>query len=122
VGIHTLLIAERNPHVREFLKRELGAEGYRVRLAESGKQLLHMVTTVPEVDLVIVDPDLPDWEETRLAENLRDHTPVLPVIIHGFWSEQVESFVDTRDAAFVEKAGSSVERLRWVVRELLLQT
>ena len=30
----TILIADRNPHVRSFLQREMGREGYRVRLAE----------------------------------------------------------------------------------------
>ena len=108
--------------MREFLKRELGTEGYRVQLAESGKQLLHMVTGNQQVDLVILDPDLPDWEETHLAEKLRDREPFVPVIIHGFWSDHVESFVDVRTASFVEKAGSSVERLQSVIREMLQST
>lgn len=119
MGSFTLLIADRNPHVREFLKRELGGQGYRVQLAESGKQLLRMVSGNQPVDLVILDPDLPDWEESGIAEKLRDRDPFLPVVIHGFWSDHVESFVDVRNASFVEKAGSSVERLQHVVREML---
>jgi DNA-binding response OmpR family regulator len=35
-----ILIADRNQHVREFLKRELMAEGYRVGLAKMSRKFL----------------------------------------------------------------------------------
>lgn len=36
----TLLIADRNRNVREFLKRELIAEGYGVKVARNGQEIL----------------------------------------------------------------------------------
>jgi CheY-like chemotaxis protein len=36
----TILIADRNPNVRELLKRELVAEGYSVQLARSSREVL----------------------------------------------------------------------------------
>lgn len=36
----TILIADRNSNVREFLKREMMTEGYRVRLAKDSREVL----------------------------------------------------------------------------------
>ena len=35
-----ILIADRNRHVRDFLRRELGAEGYQVEVARDGREVL----------------------------------------------------------------------------------
>ncbi len=112
-----LLIADRNPHVREFLRRELNAEGYRVRLAENGLEVLKSVYQNETVDLLILDPDLPDAEESRLLKKIQNRIPYLPVVIHTFLSDYMP---DTfRAAALVEKKGNSVELLKQVVSDIL---
>ena len=40
----TILIADRNRHVREFLRRELMAEDYCVEVAKDGREVLLMIT------------------------------------------------------------------------------
>lgn len=113
-----ILIADRNPHVRKFLKRELESEGYRVRLAESGVELLKWAFHPDPLDLVILDPDLPDTGAQQLMEKLKDRLPPLTVVIHAFLSDYAAA-PDTLNAdAFVEKGGNSVESLKRVILDL----
>ena len=116
---YTILIADRNSHVREFIKREMTKEGFRVLLAETGKDVIEMVNRCIPLDLVLLDPDLPDMEETELLKKIEDRFPRLPVVIHAFDSEETNYFLYLKQAAFVEKAGRSIEILKQVVIEIL---
>ena len=116
---YTILIADRNSHVREFIKREMTKEGFRVLLAETGKDVMEMVNQCIPLDLVLLDPDLPDMEETELLKKIEDRFPRLPVVIHAFDSEETNYFLYLKQAAFVEKAGQSIEILKQVVIEIL---
>lgn len=114
-----LLIADRNPHVREFLKRELKAEGYRIRLAENGQEVLKGLYRY-EVDLLILDPDLPGAEESCLLKKIQNRIPCLPVVIHTFLSDYIPDTFEA--AALVEKKGNSVESLKQVLSDILKKT
>jgi DNA-binding response OmpR family regulator len=116
----TILIADRNPNVRELLKRELVAEGYRVELARTGREVLSILDAPLEgPDLVIVDPDLPDMGEFSLLEVIRTRAPNLPVVVHTFLVEYINHPVVLSSAAVVEKDGRHVDRLKDVVGEVL---
>ncbi|MCU0615455.1 MAG: hypothetical protein MUD09_10340, partial [Desulfobacterales bacterium] len=56
---YTILIADRNSRVRDFIKREMTKEGFRVILAETGKDVIEMINQSIPLDLVLLDPDLP---------------------------------------------------------------
>lgn len=114
-----LLIADRNPHVRKFLRREMTAEGYQVRLAKSAREVLNRVYSSEPFDLIILDPDLSDASEVNLFERLEDRIPALPIVIHGFLIDYQESSTVNRSATFVAKQGNSSETLKKVVYELL---
>lgn len=116
---YTILIADRNSHVREFIKREMTKEGFRVLQAEKGKDVIKMVYQCFSLDLVLLDPDLPDMEETVLLKKIGDRFPSVPVIIHAFDSEETNYFLYLKQAAFVEKGGQSIEALKKVVIEIL---
>ena len=115
----TILIADRNRNVREFLKREMMAEGYRVHLAKSGREVLKWAYKQEFIDLVILDLDLPDTSEIAILEKLENRIPTLPVIIHAFLSDYENPPAVLNAAALVEKEGNSVERLKKVVSEIL---
>ncbi|MBW2574620.1 MAG: response regulator [Deltaproteobacteria bacterium] len=117
-----LLIADRNPHVRKFLRREMTAEGYQVRLAKSAREVLNRVYSSEPFDLIILDPDLSDASEVNLFERLEDRIPALPIVIHGFLIDYQESSTVNRSATFVPKQGNSSETLKKVVYELLLKS
>lgn len=116
-----ILIADRNPNVREFLRREMSAAGYRVSLAVSGIQALNYASSHP-VDLLIVDPDLPDADSFALLEKLRNSAPSLPIVVHAFSADppKTENTYDTFNiTAFVEKEAGSIEQLKQIVSEIL---
>ena len=115
----TILIADRNSNVREFLKREMMAAGYRVRLAENGKEVVKWTYRQEPLDLLILDPDLPDMEESDLMAKLSNRIPVLPIILHTYLSDHENHSTMLTRVAFVEKQGNSVERLKQVMASML---
>ena len=117
----TILIADRNPNVREFLKREMIAEGYHVRLAKNGREVLRWIYHHEPLDLVILDLDLPDATDASLLEKLNDRIPTLPVVVHTFSTEYNTSVDASLPVAFVEKEGNSIEDLKKVVADMLLK-
>jgi DNA-binding NtrC family response regulator len=115
-----LLIADRNPHVREFLKREMMAEGYQIRLVKSGQELIddvHNRETLP--DMVILDPDLPDANDQSLVHHIHQIVPGLPIVIHTLQTEMMHQLDAVHPVIFVEKKGSSVDHLKQAVKDLL---
>lgn len=119
---YNILIADRNSHVREFLKREMLAEGYIVQLAENGREVLKWAYSREPIDLLILDPDLPDAEESLLLKKIRQKIPYLPVVLHTFFSDYISASKVIIPTEFVEKGGSSIEKLKKVIAEILNKT
>jgi DNA-binding NtrC family response regulator len=115
----TILIADRNPHVRKLLEREIRAEGYRVRLAKNARDLLEWVYHYEPLDLLILDPDLPDAEDTLMLKKVNNRIPALPVILHGYLTDDSGYSAVLKSAVFVEKRGSSIEYLKKVISDIL---
>jgi DNA-binding NtrC family response regulator len=116
---YNILITDRNPHVREYLKREMAAAGYRVRLAKNGGEILKWIYHHEYLDLLILDPDLPDIDELSVYKKIHDRIPALPVIIHTFSTDEIGQKPFLQDAIFVEKTGNSVEKLKRIVPNIL---
>jgi DNA-binding NtrC family response regulator len=114
----TILIADRNRHVREFLRRELEAEGYRVRIAKDGQKLLMMVNLDDRPDLVILDPEIPYGGELAILDQINKKDPPLPIIIHTFLTEYASHPSIERVGAFVEKRGN-IDHLKEAVSRVL---
>ena len=115
----TILIADRNRHVRDFLRREMVAEGYRVQVANSGREVLKLACRKEDFDLLILDLDLPDAGELDVLEELRKCIPTLPVVVHTFLSEHVNRPPVVSMTAFVEKKGTNIDSLKEVVMDML---
>ncbi len=115
----TILIADRNRHVRELLRREFEAGGYRVRLAKDGKQVLTVINSAEPLDLLILDLEIPYVDGVEIIERLRDSEPPVPVVIHTFFSEDVKSSAVEKASAIVEKTGNNIGHLRSVVEKVL---
>jgi CheY-like chemotaxis protein len=115
----TILIADRNRHVRELLRREFEADGYRVLLAKDGKQVLTVINSAKPLDLLILDLEIPYVDGVEIIERLKDREPPVPVVIHTFFSEDVQSSAVEKASALVEKTGDNIGHLRSVVEEVL---
>jgi DNA-binding NtrC family response regulator len=112
----TILIADRNRHVREFLLRELTADGYKVKLARSGEETLKTVYDQQPLHLVILDPDFADRSDT--LEKIQDRIPAIPVVVHTLSPERLEGLWLSEAVTIVEKNGNSIVGLKEVVSSL----
>jgi DNA-binding response OmpR family regulator len=113
-----ILIADRNRHVREFLRRELMIEGYRVQVAKDGREVLMITDGAEPPDLLILDLDVPYISGLTILDRLCENNPLLPVVIHAFLTEDSGSFNVQHAAALVEKSGNT-DRLKIAVGEVL---
>ena len=114
-----IMIADRNRHVRELLRREFEADGYRVRLAKDGKQVWTVINSAEALDLLILDLEIPYVNGAEIIERLKDREPPVPVVIHTFFSEDVQSSAVEKASAFVEKTGNNIGHLKSVIEEVL---
>jgi CheY-like chemotaxis protein len=121
---HTILIADRNSHVRMFLMREMIAAGYRVALAASAESVVKLASVEGSIDLLILDPDLPGLEQTSFLPSLRSQNPRLPIVLHTHRSRDDEAlhFDALGGLAIIEKTGDSAEKIKALVAKLLTKT
>jgi len=115
----TLLIADRNRHVRDFLRREFTAEGYLVDLAKDGKELVTILDSAVSHDLLILDLDMPCAGGPELLEHVLESKPLLPVVVHTFLTDDTTHSAIQKAAAFLEKSGTNLDQLKEVVISVL---
>lgn len=120
--VNEVLIADRNPHIRAFLKRELSACGYNVRLAENGKALLKLLYGRVRIDLLVLDPDFPGVDANVIARKIVDRVPQLPVVLYCIRGTENITDIVSGNVFHVEKNGNSVEILKEVIQKILSDT
>ena len=116
---YSILIADRNRHVRDFLKREMAAAGYQLQTAKDGREVLRWIRSGEPFDLIILDPDLPDAGEIMILRTIQDQMPAIPIVIHTFLSDYTQLPADIRSSALVVKNGDSIDNLKKVVAQIL---
>lgn len=104
-----ILVVDRNRHVREFLYRELLAEGYRVRLAKDDKEVLDGIHGGEPPALLVLDLEIPVGGGLDLIDRLRKDAPNLPIVVHTLSTEYSGHAALKDVAAFVEKTGDTKE-------------
>jgi len=115
----TILIADRNPHVREFLRREFMAEGYRVQVAKDGREVVRMTHADEPPELLILDLDMPYVSGLAILEELQNRKSPLPVVIHTFLTEHAKHPAVQRAAGFWEKRGNNIDGFKATVAQVL---
>jgi len=113
----TILIAERNRHVREFLRREFVAEGYGVKVVGDDRELWRALEG-DRPDALVLDLEIPYGGGVAVLERLGNRGISVPVVVHTFPAESADDPVVQRADAFVEKEGDT-RRLKSVLREVL---
>lgn len=114
-----ILIADRNPHVREFLRRELMLAGYLVQVAKDGREVMKMTCDGHPPDLLILDLDLPYINGLSILEELQNSGSPLPVIVHTFHVEWRKHPAVQRAACFWEKRGNNIQGFKATVAQVL---
>ena len=115
----TILISDKNRNIREYLRRELVLEGYRVRVAKNAFEILAYIFHREPIDLAIIDPELPDADEVHLIEKMNNRLPILPIIFHYISRDDIRHIDVLGPVNYVEKEGHSIEQLKKAVSELL---
>jgi CheY-like chemotaxis protein len=82
----TILFADDDRHVREYCKRELEEDGYRVLLSRDGSEAIGVFRReIP--DLVVLDISMPRSNGLETAERLKQVEPHVPVIFFTPYDE-----------------------------------
>jgi DNA-binding NtrC family response regulator len=113
-----LLLADRNRHVRELLRRELESEGYQVAVARDAQEILALLAQGAMPDLLILDLEIPYAAELKLLEQLQALYPTLPVLIHSFQPEDPQELILSKAMAFLEKT-EDPHQLKATIAELM---
>ena len=115
-----ILVADRNRHVRELLRRELAAEGYQVQVARDGHEVGHLLNGAEPPDLVILDPEIPFLEELATLAHFQEQEPSVPLVVYAFAAEYALPRAIPKVAAVLEKK-EDTDRLKQVVAEVIHQ-
>lgn len=115
----TILVADRNPHVRDFIRREMVSGGFRVEVAKNAEEVLRLVFQDESIDLIIIDPDVPGVPAKELLARLMDRIPGIPIVVHSLSPQEPSSADESVPMTFVRKEGESIDTLKKVVGEIL---
>jgi PAS domain S-box-containing protein len=85
----TILVADDDPDVRNFLNESLNCLGYAVLLAEDGRAALAALSRA-QPDAMIVDYAMPGMTGAELAQRARVRNPALPIVFASGYAESSE--------------------------------
>lgn len=108
----TVLFVDDNRNIREFCRRELEAEGYRVVLAADGGEAIRIVRKETP-DVLVLDLCMPAMGGLEAIEQIRECAPSVPVIF--FTANDEDCLTDRRSrlaTACVEKSEDLTELKR----------
>ena len=111
----TVLIADRNPRVREFLGREFTSSGYRVLLAKDGRDVLRITNVDRLPDLLILDLDIPYPSGLTILKKLQARKPPLPIVVHTCLNELETNPLVHRAAGIWEKQVNNINGLKEIM-------
>ncbi|MGB9588237.1 MAG: sigma-54-dependent transcriptional regulator [Armatimonadota bacterium] len=82
----TLLIVDDEPNIRRVLTAVFEKAGYRVLTAENGRKALDVVSSEPDVNVMICDLIMPDLNGVEVLKSAKEINPQLSVVMitaHG---------------------------------------
>jgi len=106
-GLHTILVVEDEPALRDGLRDALESEGYAVLTAPDGVKGLHLGLTA-DPDLVVLDLMLPGMDGFEVLRRLRAdavETPVLVLTARGLEEDKVRGLRIGADDYLVKPFG-----------------
>lgn len=119
-----ILVVDDDPSVRSMLEEYLADRGYRVTAAEDGKTMLARFAE-EDIDLIVLDLNLPDNDGLGLARTLREGSSYVPIIMVTGQGDEVDRIIGLEMGAddYVAKPFSPREllaRIKAVLRRVRL--
>jgi two-component system KDP operon response regulator KdpE len=93
--VTTILVVEDEPEIRRFLRSSLGAEGYKIVEADTGRRGAIGAAT-HKADLAIIDLGLPDFDGREVIRRIREWS-AMPIVVLSARTQE-RSKVDALDA------------------------
>lgn len=106
-----ILVTDTNLHVRTLLKRELEQDGHIIYLAKNKKEAQVYIHGDNRLDIVILDPELPDCYGHPLLGQIKERIPPVKIIIHTF-AEFFNGMSFDENVYCVEKSAVSIAPLK----------
>jgi len=85
-----IAITDRNPHVREFLCRELAEQGHRAGALNNPTQLLEVLAGKRPPQLLVLDPEAAGTRLAEVAGRLKKLAGRVLVVLHVFEGEEAQ--------------------------------
>lgn len=76
-----ILVVDDDGLIREMLRDILESEGYGVEVAEDGQVALNVFNSIPDIQLILADLNMPIMDGMSLIERIRDSGSECPVIV-----------------------------------------
>jgi PAS domain S-box-containing protein len=100
MGKGTILVVDDEAFIREFLTELLWRSGYLVYAASNGKEGLTFFNAHQgEIDLVVIDKNMPEVDGERLLSQLKTLRPTLPIIL-------ITGYLENDTLAMLEQKGA----------------
>ena len=114
----TILLADDNRNIREYCKRELEDDGYRVLLARDGAEAIRM-TRRHLPDLVILDICMPVVDGLEAAQRIKAIEPDAPIIFFTSFDDACLQDERSRNATACVEKREDLTQLKQVVNAAL---
>ena len=105
-----ILSVDDNEQQLSVLKFMLATNGYRVLSALNGQEAIAIFASAPQIDLVLVDSNMPQMSGSQLVERLKRMASHIPMILLGD-AQATGNEIFTADAMLIRKSCSSQELL-----------
>ncbi|NPU92464.1 MAG: PAS domain S-box protein [Gammaproteobacteria bacterium] len=118
-----ILVVDDNPVCWKIAEKILLNAGYRVLVAESGRQALELIRANRSVDLILMDWDLPDMNGAQASRGIREtlgEQPCPPIVlVTAYGQDDVLKEADFQPAGFLSKpinSGSLIDTVDSLLR------
>jgi len=114
--LRTVILADRNRHIRELLAREFARAGFAVKGCGLGREAALLAAS--EGEILVVDGELPDMDARRVIREVRRSRPGLPVAVYAHGEDEARPCLDEPMVFYVPK-GDDPARLVSAVLDVL---
>jgi CheY-like chemotaxis protein len=113
-----ILLVEDNAHQRQWYETELKADGHDVVTVASGREALTAVESHPNLDLIIMDINMPQMDGIEVMGRILGKHNKLPVILNTAYGSYKDNFMSWSADAYVIKS-SDLSELRATIAKIL---
>ena len=113
-----ILLVEDNAHQREWYETELKGDGHDVVTVASGREAVSAVEAHPNIDLVIMDINMPNMDGIEAMGKILGKHNKLPVILNTAYASYKDNFMSWSADAYVIKS-SDLTELRATIAKIL---